>query len=156
MDEPTRQFRINKVDHTGITVSSLDEALPFWVNVLGFKHLFTTTLENNAFSENIVGVDGAALTVAMLEGPGHRIELLEYHAPEGRQVLKPRSCDVGSVHVAFCVDDLDALLERIERFDWRRVGVPQTWESGGQVGTKVIYVRNPDGVTLEFLQPPDH
>lgn len=81
MDEPARQFRISKADHTGITVSSLDEALPFWVNVLGFKHLWTTTLENNAFSENIVGVDGAAFTVAMLEGPGHRIELLEYHAP---------------------------------------------------------------------------
>jgi catechol-2,3-dioxygenase len=35
---------ISSVDHTGITVSSLEEALDFWVNVLGFQHLYTWNL----------------------------------------------------------------------------------------------------------------
>lgn len=36
-------FRIKSVDHTGFTVSSLDDSLEFWVGVLGFRHLYTWT-----------------------------------------------------------------------------------------------------------------
>ena len=52
---------IASVDHTGITVSSLDEALDFWLNALGFQHLYTWTFENTPFIEKLVGVSGAAL-----------------------------------------------------------------------------------------------
>ena len=38
-------FRIKSADHTGFTVSSLDDALAFWVDVLGFEHLYTWTFE---------------------------------------------------------------------------------------------------------------
>jgi hypothetical protein len=34
-------FRIKRVDHTGFTVSSLENSLAFWVDVLGFRHLYT-------------------------------------------------------------------------------------------------------------------
>jgi catechol 2,3-dioxygenase-like lactoylglutathione lyase family enzyme len=144
---------ITKVAHTGITVTSLREALDFWVGVLGFKHLYTTNFPNDPFIENVVGVSGAALTLAMVQGPGHSVELLEYVAPDNRQVLKPRSCDVGSVHVAFEVDDLDALLDRVRQSGWNAVGTPQTVEEGERAGLRLAYVRGPDGVTLEFLQP---
>ena len=36
---------ISRVDHTGITVSSLEHALDFWVDVLGFRHLYTWEFE---------------------------------------------------------------------------------------------------------------
>ncbi len=81
MTEASPPFRIKSVDHTGITVSSLDEALPFWVGVMGFEHLYTWDFENSPFLEELVGVKGAAARVAMVKGPGHLIELLEYRAP---------------------------------------------------------------------------
>jgi catechol 2,3-dioxygenase-like lactoylglutathione lyase family enzyme len=146
-------FKIKKVEHTGITVTSLREALDFWVGVLGFKHLYTTKFPNDPFIENVVGVSGAAVTLAVVQGPGHSIELLEYAAPDNRHVLKPRSCDVGSVHVAFEVDNLDALLDRVKQSGWNPVGTPQTVEEGERAGLRLAYVRGPDGVTLEFLQP---
>src|SRR5262249_32602396 len=124
-----------------------------WVGALGFKHLYTTRFPNDPFIENVVGVPGAALTAATVEGSGHRIELLEYSTPDDRKVLKPRSCDVGSVHLAFIVDNLDALLDRIRESGWCPVATPQTVAEGNRAGLKITYVRGPDGVTLEFLQP---
>jgi catechol 2,3-dioxygenase-like lactoylglutathione lyase family enzyme len=125
MTETSPPFRIKTADHTGITVSSLDDALSFWVGAMGFVHLYTWDFENSPFIEELVGVKAAATRVAMVEGPGHLIELLEYHSPNDRQVMKPRSCDVGSVHVAFYVENIDALLERIGVMGWKALGKVQ-------------------------------
>lgn len=151
---PKTPVAISTVDHTGITVSSLTEALDFWAGVLGFRHLYTWTFENTAFIENLVGVKGAALTLAMVEGYGHRIELLEYQAPADRKIIKPRSCDVGSVHIALYVDDMDVALARVAKAGCMPVSEPQTVVGGERAGLRLVYVRGPDGVTLEFLQRP--
>ena len=143
---------ISSVDHTGITVSSLDEALDFWVNVLGFRRLYTWTFENTPFIEQLVGVPGAAMSLAMVEGYGHKIELLEYHAPADRKLMKPRACDIGSVHVALYVEDMDAALARVAEAAWMPVAEPQTVEGGERKGMRLIYVRGPDGVTIELMQ----
>jgi catechol 2,3-dioxygenase-like lactoylglutathione lyase family enzyme len=140
-------FRIAQVDHTGITVSSLERSLDFWVRVLGFEHLYTWTFENSVFIEQLVGVPGAAMRLAMVAGPGHNIELLEYSAPGDRTAYRPRSCDIG-----FQVTDMDALLERIAIENWHAVGEVQTVVDGDRKGLRLAYVRDPDGITLEFLQ----
>src|SRR5262245_43864670 len=147
-------FRIDSAEHTGITVSSLDAALSFWSGVLGFEHLYTWDFENSPFLEELVGVRAAAARVAMVKGPGHLIELLEYRSPDDRRVMKPRSCDVGSVHVAFQVERLDALLTRICAAGWSTLSNVQRVESGERIGLRLVYVRGPDGVTLEFLEHP--
>lgn len=148
-------FRIKSIDHTGFTVSSLEDSLAFWVGVLGFKLLYTLTFETGPFIEEVVGVPGAALRLAMVEGPGHMIELLEYSSPNDRRTYKPRSSDVGSVHLAFYVENIDALVARVASVGWSPVGKIQTVESGERKGLRLIYVRGPDGVTIEFLQRPD-
>jgi catechol 2,3-dioxygenase-like lactoylglutathione lyase family enzyme len=148
-------FRIKSVDHTGFTVSSLEDSLIFWVDVMGFNHLYTWTFETGSLIEEVVGVPGAAMRLAMVEGPGHKIELLEYTSPADRKTHKPRSSDVGSVHLAFYVENIDALLARIAGVGWLPVGNVQTVESGERKGLRLIYVRGPDGVTIEFLQLPE-
>jgi len=147
-------FCINRIDHTGFTVSSLEDSLAFWVDALGFKLLYTWTFERGPFIEEMVGVPGAALRLAMIEGPGHRIELLEYSSPDKRKSYKPRSCDVGSVHVAFYVENMDALLARVASLGWLPVGDTQTVETGERQGLRLIYVRAPDGITIELLELP--
>ena len=72
-----------------------------------------------------------------------------------RHVARLRSSDVGSVHLAFYVENIDALLARIANFGWLPVGNVQTVESGERKGLRLIYVRGPDGVTIEFLQLPE-
>jgi catechol 2,3-dioxygenase-like lactoylglutathione lyase family enzyme len=143
---------MSKVDHTGITVASLKPALDFWVDVLGFQYLYTWKFESTPFIENLVGVKGAELSLAMVEGYGHRVELLEYQAPADRTIIRPRSCDVGSVHIGLYVDDMDAALARVAEAGWMPVAEPQTVEGGERDGMRLIYLRGPDGVTIEFMQ----
>ena len=69
-------FCINRIDHTGFTVSSLEDSLAFWVDALGFKLLYTSTFERGPFIEEMVGVPGAALRLAMIEGPGTELSCL--------------------------------------------------------------------------------
>jgi glyoxylase I family protein len=61
---------------------------------------------------------------------------------------------MGSVHVALTVDDLDAVLSAIAASGWKAVGQPQTLKSGPNAGKSVVYVRDPDGTTIEFMQLP--
>jgi catechol 2,3-dioxygenase-like lactoylglutathione lyase family enzyme len=106
-------------------------------------------------AEQITGVKGAELRLAVLKAPGgHKIELLEYLAPRDRRRIDVRPCDVGSVHVAFTVENLDSVLNAISTSGWRRAGKPQTLTWGPNAGKRVIYVRDPDGTTIEFMQPP--
>jgi len=104
-------------------------------------------------ASEITGVAGAEIKLAVVKAPGgHKIELLEYLAPADRKKVDVRPCDVGSVHIAFTVDNLDAVLQKIAASGWKAAGKPQTLKSGPNAGKRVIYVRDPNGTTIEFMQ----
>jgi catechol 2,3-dioxygenase-like lactoylglutathione lyase family enzyme len=149
----SKPFCVIAADHTGITVSSLERTLPFWRDVLGFEFSHTAH-QSGELAREITGIHNAEIKLAVLKAPGgHKIELLEYLAPADRkQHAGPRSCDIGSVHVALLVDDLDAVLERIAASGWKAAGKPQTLKAGPNAGKRVVYVRDPDGTTIEFMQ----
>jgi glyoxylase I family protein len=147
-------FRILAVNHTGITVSNLDRALAFWRDVLGFEPSHTAH-QTGEMAREITGVAGAEIKLAVLKAPGgHKIELLEYLAPSDRRHAILRPCDIGHVHVALTVENLDAILERIAASGWKAAGKPQMLTQGPNAGKRVIYVRDPDGTTIEFMQLP--
>ena len=150
-----KSFRIIGADHTGITVSNLERSLAFWRDVLGFE-LSHTAHQTGEQAREITGVAGAEIKLAVLKAPGgHKIELLEYLAPpDRRKLVDLRPCDVRSVHVALLVDDLDAALKSIAASGWKSAGKPQTLTTGPNAGKRVVYVRDPDGTTIEFMQPP--
>ena len=149
----TTRFHIIAADHTGFTVANLERSVGFWQDVLGFE-LSHRTHQTGELASEITGVPGAEISLAVLKGYGHKIELLEYHAPADRKRVDSRPCDVGSVHVALTVDNLDAVLSAIAASDWKAAGKPQTLKTGPNAGKRVIYVRGPDGITIEFMQPP--
>jgi catechol 2,3-dioxygenase-like lactoylglutathione lyase family enzyme len=149
-----KPFRIISADHTGITVSNLERSLVFWRDVLGFE-LSHTAHQTGAMAKEITGVAGAEIKLAVLKAPGgHKIELLEYLAPSDRKRLALKPCDVGSVHVALLVDDLYAVLESITASGWKAAGKPQMLTSGPNADKRVVYVRDPDGTTIEFMEMP--
>lgn len=145
------KFRILSADHTGITVSDLERSLVFWRDVLGFE-LSHRAHQTGKMAEEITGVPGAEILLAVLRAPGHKIELLEYRSPADRKKIGARPCDPGFAHVALGVDNLEAVLETISTSGWRVVGDPQTIPSGPNAGKRVVYVRDPDGTTIEFMQ----
>jgi glyoxylase I family protein len=147
-------FRIITADHTGITVSNLERSLAFWRDVLGFE-LSHRPHQSGDLASEITGVAGAEISIAVLKGYGHKIELLEYRAPENRKSqFDLRPCDLGHVHVAFTVDNLEAILNIIAASGWKAAGQPQTITVGPNTGKRVVYVRDPDGTTIEFMEMP--
>ena len=148
------RFRIVAADHTGITVSNLERSLEFWRDVLGFE-LSHTAHQTGEMAEQITGVKGVELKLAVLKTPtGHKIELLEYLAPADRKCANLGPCDLGHVHVALLVNDLLAVLERIAASGWKAAGKPQMLKTGPNAGKRVVYVRDPDGTTIEFMELP--
>jgi catechol 2,3-dioxygenase-like lactoylglutathione lyase family enzyme len=149
-------FRILATDHTGITVSNLERAVAFWRDVLGFEPSHTAH-QTGEMAREITGVAGAEIKLAVVKVPGgHKVELLEYLGPADRKRhVNLRPCDVGSVHVAFIIEDLDAILTAINASGWKAAGKPQTLQSGPNAGKRVVYVRDPDGTTIEFMQTPE-
>ena len=107
-------------------------------------------------AEEITGVKGAELKLAVVKAPGgHKIELLEYLAPGNHEKdnhLRP--CDVGHVHIALTVENLQPLLENIAASGWNAAGKPQTLTKGPNAGKRIIYVRDADGTTIEFMEVP--
>jgi catechol 2,3-dioxygenase-like lactoylglutathione lyase family enzyme len=160
----SRPFRIIAADHTGITVSNLERSLEFWQNALGFEFSHRAN-QTGRMAEEITGVKGAQLKLAVVKAPGgHKIELLEYLAPaDRRQHVDPstslrtslRPCDVGHVHIALTVENLEPLLQKIAASGWKAAGKPQTLTVGPNAGNHVVYLRDPDGTTIEFMQMPE-
>ncbi|TMP95918.1 MAG: hypothetical protein E6L08_00540 [Verrucomicrobia bacterium] len=149
----TGPFRIIATDHTGITVTNLERSVAFWRDVLGFE-LSHRAHHTGDLASEVTGVPGADIWIAVLKAPGHKIELLEYRAPSDRKRAELIPCDVGSVHVALTVDNLDAVLSAIAASGWKAAGKPQILKTGPNAGKRVVYVRDPDGTTIEFMQPP--
>ncbi len=146
-------FKVVGVDYTGITVSNLERSLAFWRGVLGFEFSHSAQ-QRGEMAEQITGVKGAELKLAVVKAPGgHKIELLEYLAPpDRRKHVDLRPCDVGHAHVALTVENLQPLLEKIAESGWKAAGEPQALTTGPNAGKRVIYVRDPDGTTVEFME----
>ncbi|HEX8077549.1 MAG TPA: VOC family protein, partial [Chthoniobacterales bacterium] len=131
-----------------------ERSLIFWRDVLGFE-LSHRAHQKGELAEEITGVKDAEILIAVLKAPGHKIELLEYRAPADRKQQNDlRPCDLGQMHIALTVDNLDEVLETISASGWKSAGQPQTLTVGPNAGKRVIYVRDPDGTTIELMQMP--
>jgi len=145
----------SRLHHTCYTVSSLDRSLAFYRDLLGCEVLATQE-KQGGYLAAIVGYPDAHVRMAHLRVPGgdHVIELFEYLAPQsGRADVEPRN--VGASHLCFVVDDLPALYEQLRgRGVDSFVSAPVEVDTGINAGGYALYLRDPDGITVELFQPP--
>ena len=144
-------FSILATNHTSFTVSDLDRSVDFYVSVLGFE-LLNRSARDRSFTEKVVGVPGAQIEVAYVQAPGHRLELIQYIEPKDRGEVVSRPCDTGFAHVAFDVDDIDSVLTAVRAAGVEPLSEPVVINAGPNSGGKAVYTRDPDGVTIEFIQ----
>lgn len=139
---------IGEAHHYGVTVSDMDTALEFYRDVLDLSLSDRFTIGGEAF-DRFVGVEGTDVEIAFLDGGGCAVELLEYREPAGGDANAGVSNnDVGAAHFCFEVDDIDEAYEQVaDRSD--PISDPQTLDSGA----RVVYVTDPDGNVVEFLEP---
>ncbi len=126
------------VDHIGIGVQSLTESLPFYTDQMGMKLLSRETVE----SEKV--------HVAMLAAGPSRIELLEPASQDSVIARFLQKRGPGIHHVAMRVDNLAAVVERLQLTGAKLLGEPRR----GAGGHLYVFVHpgSAGGVLWEIIQ----
>ena len=147
-------FKVLATNHTSFTVSDLERSVAFFRDALGFE-VTSKAPRNPDVVSAITGIPGTEMLIAYVRGPGHSLELIQYLGPkEGRGRVRSLPCDVGFAHVAYDVDDIDAAIEAAADHHVHVIGEVAVIDQGPNAGGKVAYLRDPDGVTIEFIQKP--
>lgn len=151
--EMTNNAGVTAVDHTGFSVSSLEEAIQFWTEALGFD-LSRQGEMGGAFLREATGIDDPRCRMALVTAPnGYPIELLEYSTRLKLGRAPQNAGAIGAAHLAVTVSDIQAAIIRVEAAGWQVNGSPQPIPAGPRAGTVVAYVSGPDGITIELMQP---
>jgi len=133
--------------------------LRFYVDMLGME-VAHSQIQDNEYTRKLVGIPGAKLKAVMLRFPnvppgvsGHVIELVEYFEPRGVKV-DARPCNVGASHFAFFTRDVKSMYATLSAAGISFVSEPVAITAGQNEGGWVCYLHDPDGYTLELMQPP--
>jgi LAO/AO transport system kinase len=127
-----------EIDHLGIAVRSLDEALPFYAENLGLPVLSRETVAHEK------------VNVAMLPAGDSRIELLEPTDSSSTIAKFIEKRGPGLHHVAMRVPDLHATMRRLESAGVRLLGTPRRG-AGGHLYV-FVHPANAGGVLWELIQ----
>lgn len=143
-----------RIDHVSVTTADLERSIAFYRDVLGLKLLRVGESDEPEMS-TITGLPGVRLLWAELDlGGGQSLELLQYLAPEGTPVAQ-RSCDPGSAHIAFAVDDIEELHGRLVSAGAQVRSEPvEIHDDGDWNGVRCLYLTDPDGATIELVERP--
>lgn len=93
---------IKKVDHIGIAVKSIEEALPFYTDVLGLE------------VQQIEEVESEKLKVAFIKVGDTKLELLEPTSPESAVAKHIEKRGEGIHHVALGVESIQDRIDEIK------------------------------------------
>ena len=131
-----------------MVVDDLAAATEFFVQ-LGLEVLWETQAEGRTV-DRVVGLEGVRMEVAFMQTPdGHgRLELVKFHTPsaQGDNRHTPANT-LGLRHLAFAVEDIDAVVASLEARGAELVG-----DLDGYEDSRLCYVRGPEGIIIELVE----
>ena len=147
------QESVEGVDHIGITVADLERSIAFWKRMLGETGRDRRLLEGPRLA-SLLGYPGARIDSYWFDLPGGvALELLHYLEPL-EPVNDPSTARAGNVHICLRVADIDAARAHAVAAGATPVSTdPIDIVRGPRAGSKMICVRDPDGVTIELFAP---
>ena len=150
LSRPTiENMAIQRMDHVGIVVEDLADAVAFFTE-LGLELQGEAPVEGD-WVDRVVGLEGVRAQIVMLRTPdGHgRLELAKFHTPstDGGYQRAPANAS-GIRHVAFAVEDIDAVLARLRARGAELVGELGRYEDS----YRLCYIRGPGGIIIELAE----
>jgi len=141
---------LKRIDHIGIVVRSLDDAIAIWRDQLGFA-----LLERVAIPEQLV-------EAAFLDGGNGTIELiaptdLHSDAEEGSKSGTARFLAArgeGTHHICFEVEDIETTLRTLQQEGVRLID--ETPRRGVHGRIAFVHPKASSGVMIELLQKESH
>lgn len=143
-----------RVNHLNIVVADMERSLQFYVGLLHLRVTYEVEL-TGAWIEQVAGLPNVSARCVFVQptGGGARFELLQYRTPPGVTLPEDSIANtVGLRHVAFEVDDLDGLYQRLTESGVRFVSPPVTvpFIVVGNIRKRLCYCYDPDGVMVEI------
>ena len=144
--------QITRAHHTGLTVRSLERSVAFYRDLLGFEEVFAWNPRAPYIGE-LVGYPNVDLHAVILRIPSSDVflELLEYRGVDA-EAVDSGNANPGTAHIAFAVDDLDALYAELTAKGVASVSPPVTPTIGPNKGGRAVYMIDPDGFRVELIQ----
>ena len=138
------------MDNVLIVVDNLEAAVAFFV-ALGLEIEGKATVEGGTV-DRLVGLDGSRSDIVMMRTPdGHgRIELDRFHTPPAARA-EPEDAPVNALgirRIMFAVDDVDAVLARLQAHGAELIGEVVQYEESH----RLCYVRGPEGIMIALAQ----
>ncbi len=146
-------------DHIGFTVPDLEEAVDFFVDVLGcepFYELGPFESDDDWMARHLNVHPRAVMKKLrfMRCGNGSNFEIFEYASPDQNRA-QPKNSDIGGHHLAFYVDDMDAAVAYLKAKGVRVLGEPTVRTQGPSGGQSWVYFLAPWGMQLELVSYPE-
>jgi len=143
---------INGVRHTGIVVNEIENAIKFWVNLLGFK-VIIDQIEEGEFIDKLLGLDNVSVrTVKLAAQNGSQVELLHFISHKSLPTWDGNPYKTGLTHIAFNVADISNVVSILEQNGYSQVNRYQKSLSGKVL---VCYVKGFEGLLLELVEQLD-
>ncbi len=137
------------MEHIGIVVEDLAAATEFFIE-LGLVLQGECTVEGR-WVDRVVGLEGVLADIAMMQTPDGcgRLELTKFHSPsrQGENRLAPANTP-GIRHIAFAVEDIDAVLVRLRARGAELVGELERYEDS----YRLCYVCGPSNIIIELAE----
>ena len=147
-------MQVGPVYHTGFTVSDIERSVVFYRDVLGLK-LIKRQTGTAPYLATVTGFAGVRLEAAFLQpaAGGSVLELLQYvsHPASATDRATNRP---GNAHLCFKIDDLRSACAELKRRGVALISEPTEVTAGAHAGGWAVYLRDPDGFTVELYQSP--
>ena len=130
---------IEKIDHIGIAVRSIGKTSELLSNILGLK----------VTGEEIV--EEQKVKVAFLPLGDSELELLESTSPEGPITRFIEKKGEGIQHIAFRVDNIEKVLEKLKKEGVRLIdGKPRYGAGGAKIA--FLHPKSTNGILIELCE----
>ncbi len=130
---------IKKIDHIGIAVKSIEKASELFSNILGLK-----VAEEELVEEQKV-------KVAFLPLGDSELELLESTSPDGSIARFIEKKGEGIQHIAFRVDNIEKVLEKLKEEKVRLIDEKPRYGAGG-AKIAFLHPKSTNGILIELSE----
>jgi catechol 2,3-dioxygenase-like lactoylglutathione lyase family enzyme len=137
---------VRRVDHVSYTVSDIDRSVAFYAK-FGCEPVNRYEASGPEL-DAAVATTNADMDIQVMRRPdGGMLELISYIRQPSERAA--RNSVVGAAHLAFVVGDIEAAYETLTADGVEFLSEPNT----DRYGEKWVYFRDPDGITVELMQP---
>ena len=148
----SRRPGVTNFVHIGLVVENLDETVRF-LALLGFD-CTEAGVYSGEWIDRIIGLENVTVELVMARAPdgSDMFEVVRFQSPSiGAQEPAPAANRPGLRHVAFNVDDVRGVVDRVREAGWETIGEIVNHENM----FLLCYVRGPDGLIVELAERLD-